>query len=99
MSSPFEFIMLLCFGASWPFSVYKTWKMKSCKGKSLVFLWLVLIGYASGIIHKILHSQDWVIFMYFLNGMLVLADMILCYRYQGREATPVDMPEQVAAGK
>ena len=81
----FEAGMLLCFGASWPFSVYKTWKNKTSRGKSLIFLWLVLIGYGCGIAHKLLHSRDLVIVFYLVNGALVLTDLILCTIYTRRE--------------
>ena len=85
--SIFEIGMLICFGASWPFSVHKTWKSKTCEGKSMVFLWLVLIGYACGVTHKILYSMDLVILLYILNGLLVLADLCLCYRYRRTTTT------------
>ncbi|MEI8123062.1 MAG: hypothetical protein WCI20_13575 [bacterium] len=77
--------MLLCFGASWPFSVHKTWKAKTCKGRSLIFLWLVLVGYGFGIAHKVLYSPDPVILFYIVNGAMVLADLILCTLYNHRE--------------
>jgi hypothetical protein len=83
--SLFEMGMLLCFGASWPFSVYKTWKAKTNKGKSLIFLWLVLIGYGCGIAHKILYSRDFVIAFYVVNATLVLVDIVLCTTYTRRE--------------
>lgn len=82
--SIFEAGMLVCFGTSWPFSVYKTWKTKSCKGKSLIFLSLVFIGYLCGITHKLLYSRDFVILLYLLNGALVLTDLILCRIYLSR---------------
>ena len=84
MSVP-EVGMLLCFGASWPFSVHKTWKSKTCKGRSLIFLWLVLVGYGFGIAHKVLYSPDLVILFYIVNGTMVLADLILCTLYNHRE--------------
>ena len=90
--SGFEAGMLLCFGASWPFSVYKTWKTKSCKGKSLIFLWLVFIGYICGVLHKVLYSRDIVIVFYVLNGALVLADLVLCNIYVAREKSQVVTP-------
>jgi hypothetical protein len=83
--SVFEIGMLVCFGASWPFSVYKTWTTKSCKGKSLIFLWFVLAGYAFGIVHKWLWSRDAVIFFYLVNGAMVLADLILSTLYYHRD--------------
>ena len=79
--SPFEVGMLACFGVSWPFSVYKTWKAKMPTGKSMGFLWLVFIGYVSGVLHKIFYHLDFVILLYILNGTLVMVDIMLCYYY------------------
>jgi hypothetical protein len=78
--SIFETIMLLCFGAAWPFSIYKSVKYKKVEGKSLIFMIIVLIGYISGIFHKILYSYDKVIYLYILNSLLVSADIILFLR-------------------
>jgi len=85
--SIFEIGMLVCFGASWPFSLYKVWKTKSSKGKSRLFLWLVIIGYLSGIMHKIFYHYDPVIWLYVLNTLLVSTDLALCYRYQNATNT------------
>ena len=80
--SPFEIVMLVCFGASWPLSVYKTYTSKSCKGKSFGFLWLILIGYISGTVHKIFFNFDLVILLYIFNGLAVSVDLVLAYRYR-----------------
>lgn len=45
------------------------------------FLWLVFIGYVSGILHKIFYHLDFVILLYILNGSLVMADILLCYYF------------------
>lgn len=37
----FEFLMLCCFGFSWPFSIAKSLRSKSGKGKSLGFMLLI----------------------------------------------------------
>jgi hypothetical protein len=84
--SLFEIIMLVCFGASWPFSIAKTWRTRQVQGKSLIFLSLVLIGYAAGIVHKLLFSRDVVIYLYSLNFLMVLTDLLLTARYQRRAA-------------
>ncbi len=76
----FEIIMLLCFGAAWPFSVYKSFKSKSSKGKSIIFLFVIFTGYISGILNKIFYIYDKVIYLYALNSCLVLLDIILFYR-------------------
>ena len=72
--------MLLCFGAAWPFSIYKSYTSRKNTGKSVIFLFIVLVGYAAGIMHKILHNLDFVIYLYILNGLMVIADIGLYYR-------------------
>lgn len=78
--SAFEIIMMLCFGAAWPFSIYRSWKSRHTGGKSVIFLFIVVIGYISGIIHKILYNMDFVIALYILNSILVSADIALYFR-------------------
>lgn len=78
--SIFEAIMLICFGTAWPFSIYKSWKSRACAGKSVIFLYIVLFGYAAGITHKILNDPDLVIALYVLNSLMVLTDILLYYR-------------------
>ncbi len=78
--SPFEIIMLLCFGAAWPFSIYKSYKSRKNTGKSIVFLYVVVAGYIAGILHKIIYSYDPVIFLYALNSIMVTVDILLYYR-------------------
>ncbi len=76
----FEIIMLVCFGAAWPFSIYKSYRSKAIDGKSVSFLWVILVGYSSGFVHKIVYNRDPVIYLYVLNGSMVFADIILYYR-------------------
>jgi hypothetical protein len=78
--SVFEAVMMICFGAAWPVSIYKSWTSRTCAGKSIVFLYIVLIGYAAGLTHKLLYSRDWVIALYVLNGLMVIIDIFLYYR-------------------
>jgi len=78
--SPFEILMLILFGLSWPFSIYKSWKSKSTAGKSIIFLFVVLLGYCAGIIHKMLYSMDFVIYLYIINCIMVGVDIMLYYR-------------------
>lgn len=82
--SPFEIVMLLCFGAAWPFSIHKSLRCKEVKGKSLPFLIIVLIGYIAGILHKILYNYDAVVYLYMLNGLMVTVDIFLYIRYKDR---------------
>lgn len=83
--SVFEIIMLLCFGAAWPFSIYKSLKTKSVKGKSAVFLFILMIGYLSGIFHKLFYCYDKVLFLYILNFLMVFADFILYCKNKKRK--------------
>ncbi|MCL1972699.1 MAG: hypothetical protein FWG57_06920 [Endomicrobia bacterium] len=78
--SVFEAVMMLCFGSAWPFSIYKSYTSRSNKGKSLWFLIIVLIGYTSGVLHKILFNFDFVITFYIFNLTLVLIDTALYFR-------------------
>ncbi|NNM53338.1 MAG: hypothetical protein HKM05_01265 [Spirochaetales bacterium] len=78
--SIFEALMLLCFGISWPFSLWKSWKSRQNGSKSLIFLVLVFVGYLAGITNKILNHPDWVLALYVLNAVLVAADLILFFR-------------------
>lgn len=82
--SIFEAGMMLCFGVSWPFQVAKTYKTKNVKGKSILFLWFVEVGYLMGMAHKVFYNMDAVIYLYALNFLLVGSDMILYYLYKNR---------------
>ncbi len=79
--SPFEIIMLICFGASWPLSIVATYRAKNPIGKSVLFLYLVLIGYIAGCLHKIIYNPDKVLWLYILNGAMVSIDIILVHYY------------------
>ena len=83
--SIFEAGMLICFGASWPFAVIKTYRTKHVKGKSRLFLSLIILGYIFGIINKILYSMDIVVWLYVLNLVLVSMDAFLVVIYKNRE--------------
>lgn len=82
--SPFEAGMLICFGAAWPFSIYRSYRSKSVAGKSLVFMLIVDIGYVCGMLHKVLFDFDGVFYLYLLNFVLVSVDIFLYCRYVGR---------------
>ena len=82
--SIFEVLMLVCFGISWPISIAKAIRTKMVAGKSPVFMVIVIIGYAFGIIHKVLYSRDWVTFLYALNLIMVAVDMSLYFHYSKR---------------
>ena len=78
----YEAGMLICFGASWPVAVSKTFRTKNVKGKSRLFLALIMLGYVCGIINKLLYSLDIVIWLYIANLALVSADFFLVLLYK-----------------
>lgn len=88
MSELFEIIMIVSFGASWPMNVYKSYKARTTKGKSLGFLCLIVFGYIAGIISKLINegymstiSSKWyVLFFYVLNLTMVSIDLCLYVR-------------------
>ncbi|RLE35523.1 hypothetical protein DRJ12_05095 [Candidatus Acetothermia bacterium] len=86
----FEAIMLVCFGLSWPVSIAKAVRTKNVSGKSPWFMGLIALGYASGIVHKLIRDPNWVVFLYAINLMLVLTDLCLYIRYSGRLTSPGD---------
>ncbi len=81
----FEFLMLICFGFSWPFSILKSIRSKSTKGKSLMFMLLIFLGYIFGIIHKVLYNFNWVTWTYVVLLFLVAVDLLLYWRNWRRE--------------
>ncbi|MBN2301904.1 MAG: hypothetical protein JXN60_05250 [Lentisphaerae bacterium] len=83
--SIFEAIMLLCFGVSWPFSIAKSLRTKTVRGKCPVFMTIVCVGYMSGVIHKIIYSLDWITALYAVNMILVAFDLYLYIHYSKRE--------------
>ena len=88
-----EILMIVSFGASWPFNVIKSIKTRSTTGKSLLFLYLIFFGYIAGIASKLMNaeymanfaSKWYVLFFYVLNFIMVGADLVLYYINRRRE--------------
>ena len=81
MAAIFEAIMVFCFGLSWPLSVYKSWKSRTSKGKSLFFEVFIWLGYLSGMIGKIITDNiTYVFIFYVINTVMVSIDMCLYVR-------------------
>jgi hypothetical protein len=85
--SIFEAAMLVCFGASWPLDIYKSLKSRTTAGKSVMFMFVLCIGYIFGIINKIIYSRDIVLILYIINLLLVSFDILLFYRNRRLETT------------
>lgn len=84
-----EAAMILCFGLSWPISIYRSYVSQTAKGKSLFFEVFLWVGYIFGITRKILQYAagsdlnflfylGW--FFYLLNIVEITIDMLLYFR-------------------
>ena len=80
MNKIFELGMLLMFGLSWPISIYKSYKSRVNGSKSIIFLFAIIFGYASGIANKFINGLDYVTVFYFLNMVMVSIDTGLYFR-------------------
>lgn len=90
-----EIAMLVCFGCSWPISVYKSIKIRTSVGKSAVFNILLIVGYIAGIVSKFMKMADFMeknandnlkkgififaLVMYFVNLAMITANLVLYY--------------------
>lgn len=74
-----EALMVISFGLSWPISIMKTLKAKSAKGKSPLFISLIVFGYICGIISKIIGeaSLNYVFIFYCINLVMTTFDLFL----------------------
>ena len=90
-----ELTMLICFGISWPISVYKSYKSRSTKGKSPIFILAIIIGYIAGIIGKFVGEQiTYVLAFYCLNLSVVSADLVLYTRNKRIEGQQKEICEK-----
>ena len=78
--SIFEIGMLVCFGFAWPISIAKSIRTKSVEGKSILFMYVIMLGYILGMTHKIVFNLDIVVFLYGINFLMVFIDLMLYYR-------------------
>lgn len=89
MSDLLEAAMILCFGLSWPISIYRSYVSRTARGKSLFFEVFLWVGYIFGIIRKFLQASSgdasstlfylgW--FFYGLNLVEITIDMALYFR-------------------
>lgn len=100
----FEIVMVLCFGASWPFNIVRAYKARTTKGTSLQFTILIGIGYVGGILSKIFASADqgagyWepltvlAFVFYIINLCMILTALAIYFRNKKLDAA------RAAAGK
>ena len=101
MTNMLEALMILCFGLSWPISIYRSYKSRTAKGKSFFFEVLLWIGYGFGIVRKVLQLQtgnnlDFLFYLgmafYCFNLVAITVDMVLY-----RRNTKLDRARELAA--
>lgn len=81
MNEVLEFVMLFCFGLSWPINAYKHWKAGTAKSTSVYFILLILFGYVAGITAKLLvpPKHFYVLLIYFINFFNVSLDLVIYF--------------------
>lgn len=84
-----EALTIFCFGLSWPISIRKSWISRTAKGKSVLFEFLLILGYAFGIVRKsiqlsVLGASGFLFFLsfafYILNTIEISIDIALYFR-------------------
>ena len=75
-----EATMLICFGFSWPMSVYKNITAKTARSMSLPFILLIDAGYIAGIAAKLWsHTINYVLVVYVLNLLIVSTNVVVYF--------------------
>ena len=83
--------MIVGFGISWPLSVYKSFKSKTAKGTSLLFLLFIECGYISGITSKLVNpnfdwsTRWWIFVFYIFNLTMVTINIVLYFINKNRD--------------
>lgn len=100
MVSICETIMLICFGLSWPISVYKSATSRSTKGKSAVFTVAIILGYVAGIVGKLVGGTlNYTFALYLINLAFVSVDLVLYFVNRRREIATERKGEPNASAK
>jgi len=95
MSQILEAMMVVSFGISWPSSLLKSYTSRTAKGKSIIFLLFILLGYLFGIASKFIAGNvTYVVIFYILNFIMVLIDLFLYFRNKKFDAA-MDTVEEV----
>lgn len=96
MAEILETIMLICFGFSWPMSVYKNIKAKSANAMSLGFIVMIATGYLSGILAKIcMHRINFVLIVYVINLIMVSINLVVYFINKNYDKKEGDLDEKL----
>ena len=98
MTEILEAVMLICFGFSWPMSVYKNIKARTAKNMSWQFILLIMAGYTAGIIAKIISGTgNYVLVVYVLNLVIVSANLVVYFINLGYDRKAQQIPDKAFA--
>ncbi len=87
LSEVLETMMIIGFGVSWPLSIMRSYKSRSTKGKSVLFLFCILFGYICGVVSKLLvNNLNLAFWFYIPNMIMVSTDICLYFRNKKIEA-------------
>ncbi len=78
--SIFEAGMLVCFGVAWPTNIINAYRARTSKGQSITFLAILTLGYIFGIIYKLETNRDMILFLYAINFLMILINIIIILR-------------------
>lgn len=87
MAQVLEITMLICFGCSWPFNIIKSLRSRTAKGRSVGFMYMIMLGYLCGIASKFAAGNvTYVVAFYVLDLILVSIDCTLYWRNRRLDA-------------
>lgn len=81
MAQILEVMMVVSFGFAWPTSILKSLKARTAKGKSPLFLCIIIFGYICGIGSKFIAGNiNYVVIFYVINLVMVSIDLLIYFR-------------------
>ena len=81
MAQILEVMMVVSFGFAWPTSILKSLKARTAKGKSPLFLSIIIFGYICGIGSKFIAGNiNYVVIFYVINLVMVSIDLLIYFR-------------------
>jgi uncharacterized membrane protein len=87
MANILESAMMVTFGLAWPANIMNSLRVKSSRGRTPVFLMIIIVGYLFGLAAKFLSPTglNYVAFFYLLNLIMVSIDLTLYFRYRATD--------------
>jgi hypothetical protein len=84
MANILESAMMVTFGLAWPANILNSLRVKSSRGRTPVFLIIIIIGYVLGLSSKLFAPRglNYVALFYFINLVMVSVDLVLYFRYK-----------------